>query len=61
MLSFIGCRDIDYLHSQLGAKAPAEGLLYESVASIHMLSDRVDISHARRNDGTDLHWEESVA
>ena len=22
MLSFIGCRDIDYLHSQLGAKAP---------------------------------------
>ena len=44
MLSFIGCRDIDYLHSQLGAKAPVEGLLYESVASIHMLSDRVDIS-----------------
>ena len=44
MLSFIGCRDIDYLHSQLGAKAPVEGLLYGSVASIHMLSDRVDIS-----------------
>lgn len=44
MLSFIGCRDIDYLHSQLGAKEPVEGLLYGSVASIHMLSDRVDIS-----------------
>ena len=44
MLSFIGCRDIDYLHGRLGEKEPFEGLLYESGASIHMLSDRVDIS-----------------
>ena len=44
MLSFIGCRDIDYLHNLLETEEPTPALLYESVASIHMLSNRVDIS-----------------
>ena len=44
MLSFIGCRDIDYLHNLLGTEDPENALLYESVACIHMLSQRVDIS-----------------
>ena len=44
MLSFIGCRDIDYLHNLLETEEPTAALLYESVASIHMLSNRVDIS-----------------
>ena len=44
MLSFIGCRDIDYLHTLLGTEDPETALLYESVACIHMLSHRVDIS-----------------
>lgn len=44
MLSFIGCRDIDYLHNLLGTEDPENALLYESVACIHMLSHRVDIS-----------------
>ena len=44
MLSFIGCRDIDYLHNLLETEEPTPALLYESVASIHMLSNRVDTS-----------------
>lgn len=44
MLSFIGCRDIDYLHNLLGTEDPENALLYESVACINMLSQRVDIS-----------------
>ena len=44
MLSFIGCRDIEYLHNLLETEEPAAGLLYESGASIHMLSNRLDIS-----------------
>ncbi|MEL0312442.1 MAG: hypothetical protein VXA43_03550 [Candidatus Poseidoniales archaeon] len=44
MLSFIGCRDIDYLHNLLETEDPENALLYESVACIHMLSQRVDIS-----------------
>lgn len=44
MFSFIGCRDIDYLHNLLGTEDPENALLYESVACIHMLSQRVDIS-----------------
>lgn len=44
MLSFIGCRDLDYLRSQLNDSNQADGPVYESVTSIHMLSNRVDIS-----------------
>ena len=44
MLSFIGCRDIEYLHNLLETEEATAALLYESVASIHMLSNRVDIS-----------------
>ena len=45
MLSFIGCRDIDYLQEKLAQYHDVnESQLYQSVTSIHMLSKRADIS-----------------
>ena len=45
MLSFIGCRDIGYLQEKLGEPYGLEHThLYQSAKSIHMLSQRPDIS-----------------
>ena len=45
MLSFIGCRDIGYLQEKLGEPYSLEDTqLYQSAKSIHMLSQRPDIS-----------------
>ena len=45
MLSFIGCRDIDYLQEKLAQYHDVkESQLYQSATSIHMLSKRSDIS-----------------
>ena len=45
MLSFIGCRDISYLEGKLGDYHDLEQTqLYQSAKSIHMLSQRHDIS-----------------
>lgn len=45
MLSFIGCRDIDYLQEKLAMYHDVhESQLYQSGTSIHMLSKRTDIS-----------------
>ena len=45
MLSFIGCRDLEYLQDQLNEQQNSEATpLYQSATSIHMLSKRIDIS-----------------
>ena len=45
MLSFIGCRDIDYLQEKLALyQDVTKSQLYQSATAIHMLSKRNDIS-----------------